>query len=265
MWGMIKQSVTLNSHAEMNQQKTSSIIISTYCNCGPRLSLHRSGLKASLRTLSKISGTVHYSRIHSGDGSLPYSTAARSSSPKKSSKKSQSNSFQEVSQPDAQKELDLLLQVTSLSPQSRRGWCPPYLRTSVLLAFVTAYLMLAVLLVGLYDYAQNHQGLTKYGQRWHYLFRYGPTAGRSHLVYNEKAVMLLSQRLSFDSFRRDLGPSRVWYKTISAVVYHVKGVKVCGAERAARLSFPVECASSSASHIVPTLYRRSQHLWVATP
>ena len=207
-----------------------------------------------------MSGTVHYSKIHSGGGSLPYSIAARSSSPK-----IPSNSIKEVSQPDAQKELDSLLQVTSISPQSPRGWCPPYLRTSVLLAFVAAYLVLAVLLAGLDDFARKHQGLTKYGQHWHYLFKYGPTAGRSYLVYNEKGVMVLSQRLSLDSFCRDLGPSRVWYKTISAVVYHVKEVKVCGAECAARLSFAVECASSSTSHIVPTLYRRSQHLWVATP
>ena len=152
----------------------------------PDFAFVSSGLKAILRTLFKMSRTIHYGRIRSGSGSTPNSVAPRSSSPK-----NPSNSSENVSQSDARIELDSLLQETALSPQSRRGWCPPYLRTSVLLAFVAGYLVLAVLLAGLYGFSQKHQGLTKYGERWHYIFKYGPTARRFYLVSNEENVMLL--------------------------------------------------------------------------
>ena len=167
-----------------------------------------------------MSGTVHYSRIRSESGSLPYSVAATNPS-----RKNPSNSIEEVSQSAERIELDSLLKVAALSPQSPRGWCPPYLRTSVLLAFVAGYSLLAALLAGLYSFSQKHQGLTKHGERWHYISKYGPTAGRFYLIFNEESVMLLRYVLVLTLFAAIW--SQVEYGTKQLVAWYAmsKGPK----------------------------------------
>ena len=85
----------------------------------------------------------------------------------------QVNSKDEDSNPEARTSLP----TETLARQSRSGWIPWHLRASVLLSFAIAYTVLVVLLGGLYRYSELHQGLAKFHGRWHYIFRYAPTAG----------------------------------------------------------------------------------------
>ena len=71
-----------------------------------------------------------------------------------------------------------LLQLTALRPNARQGWRPSELTPVFQLTFAAASIILAACLAGLYRISSTHQGLTKERQQWHYLFKYGPTAGR---------------------------------------------------------------------------------------
>ena len=55
-----------------------------------------------------------------------------------------------------------------------------------MLVFSFAYLLLIGLLAGFYRYSQEHRGLNKNGQTWHYIFKYGPTAGTLHNLSNKR-------------------------------------------------------------------------------
>jgi hypothetical protein len=46
-----------------------------------------------------------------------------------------------------------------------------------LFIFVASYLVLGALLAGLFMWSQNHRGLAKNRENWHYVFKYAPTAG----------------------------------------------------------------------------------------
>lgn len=82
-------------------------------------------------------------------------------------------------QPGALQCQEPLIRGERISPKSRAGWLPLYLRPSFLLTFASAFIILTVLLAGLYQYSDKHQGLAKNGEHWHYLFKFGPTA-RKH-------------------------------------------------------------------------------------
>ena len=71
-----------------------------------------------------------------------------------------------------------LLQLTAIRPEARYGWRPSELTPVFQLTFAAASIILAACLAGLYRISSTHQGLTKERQQWHYLFKYGPTAGR---------------------------------------------------------------------------------------
>lgn len=79
---------------------------------------------------------------------------------------------------DFQQEVrELQRQIKPLTPVSKSGWLPSYLRSIVLLSFTIAYIVLAALLGGLYRDSQQHQGLARNNENWHYIFKYAPTAG----------------------------------------------------------------------------------------
>ena len=105
--------------------------------------------------------------------------ARRSSSPIKSKTFAEAEDWEGSTQDHGPLLHQSLPSEGSLSGETPPGWYPYYLRIGFLLSFAIAYLILASLLAALYYYSQKNQGLTKDGQNWHYIFRYGPTAGES--------------------------------------------------------------------------------------
>jgi hypothetical protein len=58
------------------------------------------------------------------------------------------------------------------------SWIPAALRRRSLLAFIAAYTALIVVLAVLFSYSNQHDGLASSDEKFHYLWTYGPTAGR---------------------------------------------------------------------------------------
>jgi hypothetical protein len=58
------------------------------------------------------------------------------------------------------------------------SWIPAALRRRSLLAFIAAYTVLIVVLAVLFSYSNQHDGLATSDEKFHYLWTYGPTAGR---------------------------------------------------------------------------------------
>jgi hypothetical protein len=67
------------------------------------------------------------------------------------------------------------------------SWIPAALRRRSLLAFIAAYTVLILVLAVLFSYSNQHDGLATSDEKFHYLWTYGPTAGR-----------LLAQRVCVD-------------------------------------------------------------------
>jgi hypothetical protein len=58
------------------------------------------------------------------------------------------------------------------------SWFPAALRRRSLLAFIAAYAVLILVLAVLFGYSNQHDGLASSDEKYHYLWTYGPTAGR---------------------------------------------------------------------------------------
>lgn len=58
------------------------------------------------------------------------------------------------------------------------AWVPFFLRSSTIIGFAVAYLLLLVTLVGLQIYDKQHKGLATTESNKQFLWTYGPTAGK---------------------------------------------------------------------------------------
>jgi tryptophan-rich sensory protein len=62
-----------------------------------------------------------------------------------------------------------------------QAWLPIALRRKTLVAFMTVYLILIIVLAVLFDYSNKHNGVASSRANLYYLWTYGPTAGE-HMV-----------------------------------------------------------------------------------
>jgi hypothetical protein len=67
--------------------------------------------------------------------------------------------------------------------QTLKLWTPWPLEKIVLAGFAACFVLLAVVLAALFGVSERNQGLASSEEKLHYLWTYGPTAGRfQHLV-----------------------------------------------------------------------------------
>jgi hypothetical protein len=62
-------------------------------------------------------------------------------------------------------------------------WTPPILRSRVLIAFAALFAVLLAIIEVLFRVSNENQGLGSSEPGYHYLWTYGPTAGRSPWQY----------------------------------------------------------------------------------
>lgn len=58
-------------------------------------------------------------------------------------------------------------------------WRPSYLRRRVLLSFMAILLAVLCSIEAIYQVSEKRQGIAATRESWHYLWKYGPTAGQS--------------------------------------------------------------------------------------
>ena len=66
-----------------------------------------------------------------------------------------------------------------LEPQAVLAWRPSYLRRRVLLGFIAFFLVALVSIEVIFQLSEQRQGLVATRDSWHYLWKFGPTAGMS--------------------------------------------------------------------------------------
>jgi hypothetical protein len=59
-----------------------------------------------------------------------------------------------------------------------QSWVPLALRRRSLVAFMVVYIILIIALAILFNYSNHHNGLVSSRANLHYLWTYGPTAGK---------------------------------------------------------------------------------------
>lgn len=85
--------------------------------------------------------------------------------------------------------------VDRASRQRHSRYSPLALHPISLIGFVAIFTTLAVSLGILYGQSERHQGMATADESWHYIFKYGPTAGRLHIIQNRRAELSGQQYL----------------------------------------------------------------------
>lgn len=85
--------------------------------------------------------------------------------------------------------------VDRASRQRHSRYSPLALHLISLLGFVAIITTLAVSLGILYSQSERHQGMATADESWHYVFKYGPTAGALHILQNRRAELSCQQSL----------------------------------------------------------------------
>ncbi len=66
------------------------------------------------------------------------------------------------------------------------SWIPISLYRRTLLAFATVFLTAIIALAVLFNYSNKHNGLVSSNQSLHYLWTFGPTAGKFKIIFHKQ-------------------------------------------------------------------------------